>query len=83
MYIFYLLAIYTMAEDICKVVEMNTKAEIALNLTNVLKQVISKQFKPTISNVVYLVLISYKLSVFLSPLSCCGSTSGYLVKNRN
>ena len=39
MYIFYLLAIYKMAEDICKVVEMNTKAEIALNLRNVLKQI--------------------------------------------
>ena len=38
MYIFYLLPIYKMAEDICKVVEMNTKAEIALNLTNVLNQ---------------------------------------------
>ena len=38
MYIFYLLAIYKIAEDICKVVEMNTKAEIALNLTNVLNQ---------------------------------------------
>ena len=38
MYIFYLLAIYKMSENICKVVEMNTKAQIALNLTNVLNQ---------------------------------------------
>ena len=39
MYIFYLLAIYKMADDICKVVEMNTKVEITLNLINVLNQI--------------------------------------------
>ena len=63
MYVFYLLAIYKIADNICKVVRMNTKAEITLNLTNVLNQmkINSKQLKLTISNVVYLVPISYKL----------------------
>ena len=61
MYIYYLLAIFKMADYIiCRVVEMSTIAEITPNQTNVLNQMKtdSNQLKLPISNVVP---ISYKL----------------------
>ena len=64
MYISYLLAIYKVADEIiCRVVEMNTIAEITPNQTNVLNQMktdFQPAYKPPISNVVP-IYYSYKL----------------------